>query len=130
MCDYRVVWSREAIYDVADMADYIKLRFGWERADQFNDAIDVEGEALGHNFRMYAGTGIFYRSQLILKKLVEPSISLPMLRVVRKRLISSGFSVMKETGRRYSGKQSAIRLINLLLSPVTPPRRFCGSYEW
>ena len=28
MHDYDVVWSREAIYDVADIADYIELRFG------------------------------------------------------------------------------------------------------
>ena len=46
MHDFDVVWSREAIYDVADIADYIELRFGRERADRFNDDIDVEGEAL------------------------------------------------------------------------------------
>ena len=74
MHEYHVVWSREAIYDVADIADYIELRFGWERADQFNDEIDMEGEALGHNFRMYTGTGIYYRNKLILKKIFEPSI--------------------------------------------------------
>ena len=46
MHDYNVVWAREAIYDVADIADYIELRFGRERADQFNDEIEAEGEAL------------------------------------------------------------------------------------
>ena len=61
MHDYDVVWSREAIYDVADIADYIELRFGRERADRFNDNIDNEVEALGHDFRMYTGTGIYYR---------------------------------------------------------------------
>ena len=61
MHDFDVVWSREAIYDVADIADYIELRFGRERADRFIDDIDVEGEALGHDFRMYTGTGIYYR---------------------------------------------------------------------
>lgn len=74
MSDYNVVWSREAIYDVADIADYIELRFGKERADRFNAEIDAEGEALGHNFRMYTGTGIYYRKKLILKKLFDPSI--------------------------------------------------------
>ena len=69
MHDYHVVWSREAIYDVADIADYIELRFGRERADRFNDEIDAEGEALGRDFRMYTGTGIYYRKKLILKKM-------------------------------------------------------------
>jgi len=63
MHDYHVVWSREAIYDVADIADYIELRFGRERADRFNDAIDVEGKVLGRDFRMYTGTGIYYRTE-------------------------------------------------------------------
>ena len=61
MHDYHVVWSWEAIYDVADIADYIELRFGRERADRFNDEIDAEGEALGRDFRMYTGTEIYYR---------------------------------------------------------------------
>ncbi len=74
MGDYSVAWSREAIYDVADIADYIELRFGRERADRFNDEIDVEGNALGHEFRLYTGTGIYYRKKLILKKLFDPSI--------------------------------------------------------
>lgn len=71
---YRVMWSREAIYDVADIADYIELRFGRERADRFNDEIDAEGAALGHEFCVYTGTGIYYRKKLILKKVFEPSI--------------------------------------------------------
>lgn len=74
MHDYDVVWSRESIYDVADIADYIELRFGRERADRFNDEIDQEGEALGRNFKMYTGTGIYYRKILILKKVFDPSI--------------------------------------------------------
>ena len=74
MHDYAVEWSREAIYDVADIADYIELRFGRERADCFNDDIDNEGETLGHDFRMYTGTGIYYRKKLILKKIFDPSI--------------------------------------------------------
>ena len=59
---------------MADIADYIELRFGRERADRFNDAIDVEGKMLGRDFRMYTGTGIYYRKKLILKKLFDPSI--------------------------------------------------------
>ena len=43
-------------------------------ADRFNDEIDAEGEALGRDFRMYTGTGIYYRKKLILKKIFDPSI--------------------------------------------------------
>lgn len=74
MRDYAVVWSRESIYDVADIADYIEFRFGQERADQFNDDIDREGNALGSNFRLYTGTGIYYRKKLIFMKVFDPSI--------------------------------------------------------
>ncbi|MBQ9526303.1 MAG: type II toxin-antitoxin system RelE/ParE family toxin [Fretibacterium sp.] len=74
MRDYEVIWSRESIYDVADIEDYIELRFGRERADRFSDDIDREVEALGHNFEAYAGTGIYYRKKLILKKIFSPSI--------------------------------------------------------
>ncbi len=31
VCWTEDLWSREAIYDVADIADYIELRFGRER---------------------------------------------------------------------------------------------------
>lgn len=74
MHDYEVIWSRESVYDVADIADYIELRFVRERADRFNDDIDKEGKALGSDFRMYTGTGIYYRKKLILKKMFAPSI--------------------------------------------------------
>lgn len=74
MHDYNVVWSWEAIYDVADITDYIELRFGKERADRFNDEIDAKGKNLGRNYRVYAGTGIYYRKKLILKKIFNPSI--------------------------------------------------------
>ncbi len=74
MPDYKVAWSRESIYDAADIADYIELRFGKERADRFTDDIDREAEALGRNFSMYAGTGIYYRKRMILKKVIGPSI--------------------------------------------------------
>ena len=73
MQSIQIVWPF-SFYDVADIADYIELRFGRERADRFNDEIDAEGEALERDFRMYTGTGIYYRKKLILKKIFNPSI--------------------------------------------------------
>ena len=74
MHDYDVVWSRESVYDIADIADYIELRFDKERADKFIDDINREVDALGKDYRLYNGTGIFYRQKLILKKVFGPSI--------------------------------------------------------
>ena len=74
MHNYEVAWSRESIYDVVDISEYIELRFGEKRADQFNKDIDIEGEALGTDFKLYTGTGIYYRNKLILKKVFDPSI--------------------------------------------------------
>ena len=74
MRDYEVIWSRESIYDVADITDYIESRFGRERADRFNEDISRECEALGSSFEAYTGTGICYRKKLILKKVFAPSI--------------------------------------------------------
>ena len=74
MHDYEVIWSRESIYDVADIADYIEQRFGKDRADRFNDEIDEECEVLSSDYRLCTGTGIRYRGKLILKKVFDPSI--------------------------------------------------------
>ena len=74
MDEYEVFWSRESIYDIADISDYIELRFGRDRADRFINDIDAEGKALGDSFKAYTGTGIFYRKKLIMKKVFNPSI--------------------------------------------------------
>ena len=39
MQEHNVVLTWEAIYDVADIAEYIEADFGIERADQFQDDI-------------------------------------------------------------------------------------------
>ncbi len=74
MGEYEVFWSRESIYDIADITDYIELRFGIDRADRFVNEIDIEGKALGDSFKAYTGTGIFYRKKLIMKKVFDPSV--------------------------------------------------------
>ena len=72
---YEVKWSHEAIYDTADITDYIESEFGSRRADKFEDDIDAEVEKLGtdHNFYTDAD-GIYYRGYLIRKKVFSPSI--------------------------------------------------------
>ena len=74
MNDYDVFWSRESIYDVADIADYIEFRFDQDRADRFIDDIDSKVQKLGRDHKLYTGTGIYYRQKLILKKVFGPSV--------------------------------------------------------
>ena len=82
----RFFWSRESIYDIADIADYIELRFGSDRADRFVNEIDNEGSKLGDNFKAYSGTGILYRNKLIMKKVFKPSIIFYYVDDERKRV--------------------------------------------
>ena len=48
MQPYEVKWSHEAVYDAADISDYIESSFGSDRADKFEHDIDVEVEKLGN----------------------------------------------------------------------------------
>lgn len=72
--EYEVRWSTEAIYDVADIEDYIEDEFGWERAEKFHDDINAAGAALGTQYKMSSGTGILYRGLVIRKRIISPSI--------------------------------------------------------
>ena len=74
MDEYEVLWSRESIYDAADIEDYISGEFGEERAEQFNNDIDLEVGRLGNTHKLYTGTGIYYRGFLVYKKPFSPSI--------------------------------------------------------
>ena len=72
---YEVKWSHEAIYDAADIIDYIELNFGYRRADRFEDEINEEVEKLGTDHSFYTDAdGIYYRGYLIRKKPFSPSI--------------------------------------------------------
>lgn len=74
MVDYEVIWSREAIYDMSDIADYVELAFGEDRADEFVDEINQTIQELGTKFKLCTGVGIFYKEKLILRKIFSPSI--------------------------------------------------------
>ena len=75
MQPYEVKWSHEAVYDAADISDYIESNFGIDRADKFEQDIDVEVEKLGKNHSFYGDAdGIYYRGYLIRKKPFSPSI--------------------------------------------------------
>ena len=62
---HEVRWSRESVYDAADIKEYIELRFGMKRSDKFQVDIGIEVEKLGEDFSLYTDVGIGYRGYLI-----------------------------------------------------------------
>lgn len=68
----KLTW--EAIYDVADIADYIEDEFGEARADKFQDDIRIEFEKIARTGITFGNTYIMYRGYSILKKPMPPSI--------------------------------------------------------
>lgn len=103
MPEHKVIVTWEAIYDMADIMDYIEDDFGEERADRFEMDIKSELEKLSCTAAFLPNTQIVYRGYMIQKKPFPPSIifyivkeseqEVHVLRVVReeqnwKRILS------------------------------------------
>ena len=86
MDNFEVKLSRESIYDIADISEYIELRFGFERAEQFDDEIQDVLSELSWKFKHNRGTGIYYRGNLILKKVFKPSIIFYFVDDIEKKI--------------------------------------------
>ena len=86
----KVLLTVEAIYDVADIADYIEDAFGEERALQFEVDIERRFERLGDY--AHVDTGIRYKGCAICKGVFSPSLiffvvldgAIHVLRVLRE----------------------------------------------
>ena len=74
MQERNVVLTWEAIYDVADIAEYIEAEFGIERADKFQDDIKEQMSLLGSTNVVFGRTQIYYRNYAIHKKPFSPSV--------------------------------------------------------
>lgn len=74
MQERKVVLTWEAIYDVADIAEYIEADFGIERADQFQADIKEQMSLLGSTNVVFGRTQIYYRNYAIHKKPFPPSV--------------------------------------------------------
>lgn len=85
-----VLLTIEAIYDVADIADYIAEEFGEDRALQFE--VDIERQFDRLEYYTHADTGIRYRGHAIYKDVFVPSLiffvvmddAIHVLRVLRE----------------------------------------------
>lgn len=67
-----VLLTIEAVYDVADIADYIAEGFGEDRALQFETDIQRRFERL--EYYTHADTGIRYNGHVIYKDVFAPSL--------------------------------------------------------
>lgn len=74
MPEHKVIVTWEAIYDMADIMDYIEADFGEERADRFQWDIKRELEKLSYTATFLPNTQIVYRGYMIQKKPFPPSI--------------------------------------------------------
>lgn len=74
MLEYKVIVTWEAIYDMADIMDYIEADFGEKRADRFQADIKRELEKLSYTASSLPRTQILYRGYVIQKKPFPPSI--------------------------------------------------------
>lgn len=106
---YSVVMTMEATYDVADMADYIEVNFGMERAEVFQQDIYNKIKDLRYTGGTGSSTYLFYQGYLIYKKPFPPSIifyildelrrEVHVLRVLREE---SNWSAVLKQHRKYT----------------------------
>ena len=71
---YTIEWSSEAIYDVAEIAEYIEEAFGEARADRFIEDLKEAVGRLSYLRASHEATGFCYRGEKILKLVFKPSI--------------------------------------------------------
>lgn len=74
MQEHKIVLTLEAIYDLTDIADYIEMTFGIERADKFQNDIRKQIKDLEILGKVFSKTHIYYRNYSIYKKIFSPSI--------------------------------------------------------
>ena len=74
MQEHNVILTWEAIYDVADIAEYIEAEFGIDWADRFQADIKEQMNLLGSTNVVFGRTQIYYRNYAIHKKPFPPAI--------------------------------------------------------
>ena len=72
--EFSIELSWEAIYDIAEIADYIDIYFGSERAIRFEEEIKEELTKLKYTGTIFGKTQLLYRGYYIQKKPFPPSI--------------------------------------------------------
>lgn len=94
MQKHSVIATWEAIYDIAEIADYIEAQFGIARADRFQEEIKVRlnkletlGGIFGKTYLCYRGYSIYkypFPPSVIFYVIGEPEKEIHVLRVLRE----------------------------------------------
>ena len=71
---YRVILTWEAVYDITDIAKYIEIQFGKERADRFQEDIRSQIKSLEFLGGISGKTSIIIKNVFVYKKLFLSSI--------------------------------------------------------
>ena len=74
MRENRIVLTWESLYDVTDIADYIEMDFGIDRATKFQLDMQQEFSKLKYTGSIFRKTNLLYRNYYIRMKLFSPSI--------------------------------------------------------
>ena len=74
MHERKVILTWEAIYDIAEIADYIESKFSRIRADRFQSDIKMQIKNLEYIGGIFGMTCILYRNHTIYKKPFLPSL--------------------------------------------------------
>ena len=80
MQKYRVIVTWEAIYDIAEIADYIEAQFGIARADRFQEEIKESLNKLETLGGIFGKTDLCYRRYSVYKYPFPPSVIFYIIR--------------------------------------------------
>lgn len=87
-----ILFTWQAIYDITDIAEYIEIEFGIDRADRFQDELKKQIDLLGNTNVIFRKTQFYYRNYPIHQKPFPPAIifyiltehELHILRILRE----------------------------------------------
>lgn len=124
MPEYKIIVTWEAIYDMADIMDYIEADFGEERADRFQLDIKRELEKLSYTAVSLPKTQIVYRGYAIHKKLFSPSIIFYIVKEQKQEVHILRVIREEQNWERFFLKRDIIHIlmkqVSLLLIKIKP----------
>ena len=86
MQEYKIILTWEAIYDAAEIAEYIEENFSLRTADTFQQNLQKEFNKILSNAKLFAPTHILYRGYPIYKRIFKPSLIFYIIKEAEKEV--------------------------------------------
>ena len=86
MQEYKIILTWEAIYDAAEIAEYIEENFSLRTADTFQQNLQKEFNKILSNAKLFAPTHILYRGYHIYKRIFKPSLIFYIIKEAEKEV--------------------------------------------